>query len=61
MGKDFFPEMPPTNMYKDKLALEKMENYYKILTKFNVYLDAVVQRKNNYLLITNTKINKELV
>jgi hypothetical protein len=54
-GKDFFG-VAPKNLHKDEEALKKIEGYTKLMLKFNVYIDAIVMRKNGFFMITDTKI-----
>ena len=41
----FFGGQKPTNLYQDEEGLNKIEKYLQIMKKFNVQVDAVVQRK----------------
>ena len=43
-GSDFFGGIPPTNLYKDPAALENIEKHVKVMTKFNVWIDAILER-----------------
>jgi len=53
---DFFGGMPPKNLYKDSSALESIERHVKVMTKFNVWIDAVLERQGQYFFIRDTKI-----
>lgn len=55
-GGNFFNGVPPTNLYKNKEALENIERHVKSLTKFNVWVDAIVERQGAYFIIRDTKI-----
>ena len=44
-SEDFFGGLKPTNLYKDQKALEKIKDYIKLMSKFNVYIDVIVRRK----------------
>jgi hypothetical protein len=46
-GAEFFNGEKPMNLYKKEKALERMNNYYNLLTKFNVYVDLVIQKVNS--------------
>jgi hypothetical protein len=41
----FFGGQKPTNLYQDSEGLEKILQYLELMKKFNVHVDAVVQRK----------------
>lgn len=55
-GSDFFNGMKPQNLYKNPEALETIERHVKSLTKFNVWVDAIVERQGAYFIIRDTKI-----
>ena len=44
-ASNLFPDWDPVNLLTDKDALAKVEDYFKILTKFNIYFDAVVVKR----------------
>jgi hypothetical protein len=43
-GTKFFRGIEPCNLYKDEEKRKMMERYVKILTTFNVWVDAIVSR-----------------
>ena len=44
-AEDFFGGLKPTNLYKDSAALNKIKDYIRLLSKFNVYMDVIIRRK----------------
>lgn len=55
LGANFF-NTPADNLYTNDKARKKLEEYSGLLTKFNSWVDAVVERKNGYYFIKDTKI-----
>lgn len=45
-AEDFFGGLKPTNLYKDSIALQKIKDYIRLLTRFNLYVDCIVRRKS---------------
>lgn len=41
----FFNGLPPMNMYRDSAFKAHIEKYIRHIVRFNVYLDAVVEKK----------------
>lgn len=56
LGAGFFGAVKPDNLYKNNEARKKLEEYAEVLTKFNSYVDAVVERRNGFYFIKDTKI-----
>jgi len=56
LGKDFFGGVKADNLHKNADARKKIENYAEMLTKFNTWVDAVVERRNGFYFIKDTKI-----
>lgn len=56
-GMEFFNNMPPCNLYKNPDALQTIENLTKRMIKFNIWIDAIIERQGIYFLIKDTKIN----
>ena len=56
LGANFFNGVKADNLYKNNDARKKLEEYSELLTKFNSYVDAVVERKNGFYFIKDTKI-----
>lgn len=56
LGKEFFGGQAPTDLHKNAGAAKKLEEYTGYLTKFNSWVDAVVERKNGYYFIKDTKL-----
>lgn len=54
LGANFFGKA--TNLWTDAAALKKTEKQVATLTKFNTFVDAVVERKNGQFLIKDTKL-----
>lgn len=56
LGANFFNGAKAENLHKNNDARKKLEEYGELLTKFNSYVDAVVERKNGFYFIKDTKI-----
>ena len=41
----FFGGLPPQNMYRDPMFRQHIERYVRHLVRFNVFVDAIVERK----------------
>ncbi len=54
LGAHFFGK--PANLYSDAAALKRTEKQVAALTKFNTFVDAVVEKRNNMWLIKDTKL-----
>ena len=48
----------PTNLHSDAAALKRLEKAVANLTKFNVWVDAVVERRNGWYYIKDTKLRQ---
>eukprot|EP00347_Sterkiella_histriomuscorum_P019882 403339949 len=57
-GHDFFTNVKPCNLYQNPQALELIERQLKAMTKFNVWIDAIIERQGSYFLIRDTKISQ---
>lgn len=55
LGANFF-NTPADNLYTNDKARKKLEEYSGLLTKFNSWVDAVVERRNGFYFIKDTKI-----
>jgi hypothetical protein len=55
LGANFF-NTPADNLYSNDKARKKLEEYGAVLTKFNSFVDAVVERRNGYYFIKDTRI-----
>jgi hypothetical protein len=55
-GVNFFNGLAPKNLYKDNDAKKKVEGLVNQITRFNVWLDAVIERKNGFWIINDCKI-----
>jgi hypothetical protein len=56
LGANFFNGVKPDNLHKNNESRKKLEEYSELLTKFNSYVDAVVERRNGFYLIKDTRI-----
>jgi hypothetical protein len=56
LGANFF-NMGADNLYQHDKCKKKLEEYGALLTKFNSWVDAVVERRNGYYFIKDTKIS----
>jgi hypothetical protein len=55
LGANFF-NVKADNLYKNNDARKKLEEYNELLTRFNSYVDAVVERRNGFYFIKDTRI-----
>lgn len=53
LGSEFFGK--PLNLHSDAAAMGQVENWVQNLTKFNTFVDAVVEKRNGQFLIRDTK------
>jgi hypothetical protein len=56
LGANFFNNLAADNLYKNNDARKKIEEYNELLTKFNSWVEAVVERKNGFYFIKDTRI-----
>jgi len=54
LGSNFLPK--PTDLHSNKAALKKVEDSVALLSRFNSWVDAVVERRNGYYFIKDTKM-----
>ena len=54
LGANFFGKA--SNMWSDASALKKLEKQVATLKKFNVWVDAVVERRNGWYTIKDTRL-----
>ena len=57
-GDQFFG-MEPTNLYQDEEALENIKRYLAMMTRFNVWVNAILERKNQFFVVRDTRIKQE--
>jgi len=55
LGSNFFPQKA-ANLWSDKGAAKKVEASFAQLTKFNSWVDCVVEKRNGYYFIKDTKM-----
>ena len=55
-GADFFGGFGARPVANDQAARKKLEGYVEQLTRFNVFVDAVLERKNGFYFIKDTRI-----
>jgi hypothetical protein len=55
LGTNFFPQKL-ANLHDDKKAAGKVQESFDLLTRFNSWVDAVVERRNGFYFIKDTKI-----
>ena len=54
-GHEFFgTEHPPCNLYKNAKELEFLTKKLNSMQRFNVWCDAVLERRGNYFVIRDT-------
>lgn len=56
LGANFFNGIAADNLHKNNDARKKIEEYAEQLTKFNTWVDAVVERRNGFYFIKDTRI-----
>ena len=54
LGAEFFGKA--SNLHSDSAALKRVQHQVENLTKFNTFVDAVVEKKNGQYLIKDTKL-----
>jgi hypothetical protein len=55
LGANFFG-VAPDNLYKNNDARKKLEEYSEMMTKFNSWMDVVVERRGGFYFIKDTKM-----
>lgn len=55
LGANFFPQKA-ANLHSDSKAAGKVKESVELLTKFNSWVDCVVERRNGYYFIKDTKM-----
>jgi len=55
LGANFFP-VKADNLHKNNEARKKLEEYADQLTRFNSFVDAVVERRNGFYFIKDTRL-----
>lgn len=60
-GADFFQNVAkPVNLYHNEEALSAIERQIKAMVKFNVWVDAIIERQSTYFVIRDTRIKIKL-
>ena len=59
-GDDFFKDIKPWNLYENEEAYDKLSKYMKVLTKYNVYVEGIVKKKNEWMVLHDTNINFDI-
>jgi ActR/RegA family two-component response regulator len=55
LGANFFAQKP-ANLYADSKAASRVQESFSLLTRFNSWVDCVVERRNGYYFIKDTKM-----
>ena len=55
LGANFFPQKP-VDLSSDKKACDKVKNSFDLLTRYNSWVDCVVERRHGYYFIKDTKM-----
>ena len=59
--QDFFQNVPkPVNLYHDTEALNAIDRQVKIMVKFNVWIDAIIERQSTFFVLRDTRIRIKL-
>jgi hypothetical protein len=56
LGEEFFKDIKPDNVHKNDALRKKLENYADMLTKFNSWVDCIVERRNGFYFIRDTSL-----
>ena len=56
LGANFFNGLAADNLHTNAGAKKKIDEYNDMLTKFNSWVEAIVERKNGFYFIKDTKI-----
>lgn len=65
-GDKFFAGIKPADLYKNREILDKIKWYVNLMTKFNIYIDAILERREvntmneAVYLIVDTELDKKL-
>jgi len=54
-GDTFFGSKP-TNLYHDEELAAKVESCLSKMTRFNVWCEAILERKNSFFVIKDTRV-----
>jgi hypothetical protein len=55
LGANFFAQKP-ANLWSDTKATKRVEESFDLLTRFNSWVDCVVERRNGFYFIKDTKM-----
>lgn len=55
LGANFFPQKA-SNLWSDNKAANRVQGSFDLLTRFNSWVDAVVERRNGFYFIKDTKL-----
>jgi len=56
LGANFFNGAKASNLHSGDAQRKKLEEYAEQLTRFNSWVDAVVEKKNGFYFIKDTKL-----
>jgi len=56
LGANFFGGLAAGDLHKNEGSRKRLEEYGELLTKFNSWVDAVVEKRNGFYFIKDTKI-----
>lgn len=66
-GEKFFADLMPVNLYQNTEVLEKIKRFVNIMTKYNIYIDGILERRETnttkapvYLLVETSLEKKYL-
>jgi hypothetical protein len=57
-GENFFGEdLTPSNLYRDEKKCKKIVQHLQTMLRFNVWINAVLERRGSFFLIRDTQID----
>jgi len=60
-GETFFGEdLKPANLYQNEVMFKKLSHHLNALLRFNVWVEAIVERVNNFFVIKDTCVRQDI-
>lgn len=61
MGDNFFgKDLPPCNLYRNEKAYERLSHHLNALLRFNVLVEAILERVNDFFVIKDTMVKSDI-